>query len=250
MIKTPVNQIRLTNVALVRYKKMGIRFEIACYKNKVVSWRNGLEKDIEEVLQTHSVFTNVSKGILAKREDLVRVFETDDQDKICLEILAKGDLQVSERERTLQNDNIFRDVVNIITEKCVDPTTNRPIPPGLLERALKDIHFNAHPSRPAKVQAIEAIRMLQEQRTLPIARAQMRLSLRCAAKESSAVRAKLAGMMTLEDESWNPDWQSICLAEPGQFRAIDELMRQETRGRGVVEVLSLRVAEQGDSMLE
>ena len=31
---------RLTNVAVVRMKKGGKRFEIACYKNKVVSWRN------------------------------------------------------------------------------------------------------------------------------------------------------------------------------------------------------------------
>ena len=39
-IFTPTNQIRLTNVAVVRVKKGGKRFEIACYKNKVISWRN------------------------------------------------------------------------------------------------------------------------------------------------------------------------------------------------------------------
>lgn len=41
-IFTPTNQIRLTNVAVVRIKKTGKRFEIACYRNKVVSWRNGV----------------------------------------------------------------------------------------------------------------------------------------------------------------------------------------------------------------
>lgn len=35
-------QKRLTNVAVVRYKKFGKRFEIACYKNKVLNWRNGM----------------------------------------------------------------------------------------------------------------------------------------------------------------------------------------------------------------
>lgn len=39
-IFTPTNQIRLTNVAVVRMKKGGKRFEIACYRNKVLSWRN------------------------------------------------------------------------------------------------------------------------------------------------------------------------------------------------------------------
>jgi len=40
-IFTPTNQIRLTNIAVVRQKKHGKRFEIACYKNKVMSWRKG-----------------------------------------------------------------------------------------------------------------------------------------------------------------------------------------------------------------
>lgn len=35
-------QKRLTNVAVVRYKKMGKRFEVACYKNTVVNWRSGV----------------------------------------------------------------------------------------------------------------------------------------------------------------------------------------------------------------
>jgi ribosome maturation protein SDO1 len=32
---TPINQVRLTNVAYVRLNKCGKRFEIACYRNKV-----------------------------------------------------------------------------------------------------------------------------------------------------------------------------------------------------------------------
>lgn len=36
----PIGQKRLTNVAIVRLKKHGMRFEIACYKNKVLSWRS------------------------------------------------------------------------------------------------------------------------------------------------------------------------------------------------------------------
>ena len=39
-IFTPTNQKLLTNVVVVKLKKAGKRFEIACYKNKVVAWRN------------------------------------------------------------------------------------------------------------------------------------------------------------------------------------------------------------------
>jgi hypothetical protein len=52
------------------------------------------EKDVDEVLQTTAVFTNVSKGILAKDKELQIAFGSTDQLAICLEVLAKGDLQV------------------------------------------------------------------------------------------------------------------------------------------------------------
>lgn len=44
------------------------------------------EKDLDEVLQTHSIFVNVSKGQMAKKEDLVKAFSTDDQTEICKQV--------------------------------------------------------------------------------------------------------------------------------------------------------------------
>lgn len=38
-IFTPVNQVKLTNVAVVRLKKGGKRFEVACYKNRINDFR-------------------------------------------------------------------------------------------------------------------------------------------------------------------------------------------------------------------
>ncbi len=44
------------------------------------------EKDVEEVLQTHTVFSNVSKGLVAKKEDLSRAFGTDNQTEVCIQV--------------------------------------------------------------------------------------------------------------------------------------------------------------------
>ena len=44
------------------------------------------EKNLEEVLQTETVFTNVSRGEVAKVADLKKVFNTDDLTKICLQV--------------------------------------------------------------------------------------------------------------------------------------------------------------------
>lgn len=44
------------------------------------------EKDLDEVLQTHSVFVNVSKGQVAKKENLTKAFGTEDQTEICKQV--------------------------------------------------------------------------------------------------------------------------------------------------------------------
>lgn len=46
------------------------------------------------MVQTITIFTNVSKGVLAKHEDLQLVFGTTNQDKICRIILTEGEMQV------------------------------------------------------------------------------------------------------------------------------------------------------------
>lgn len=50
----------------------------------------GSEKDLDEVLQTHSVFVNVSKGQVAKKEDLLSAFGTDDQTEVCKQVSRGG----------------------------------------------------------------------------------------------------------------------------------------------------------------
>ena len=59
------------------------------------------EKDIDEVLQTHTVFSNVSKGQTAKKEDLISAFNTDDQTKICLEVCCVIFSFVKKTERSI-----------------------------------------------------------------------------------------------------------------------------------------------------
>lgn len=248
-LKQPINQVRLTNVAVVRLKRRGKRFELACYKNKVVSWRDGNEEDLDEVLQTHSIFTNVSKGVLARSKDLSDSFKTDDTDAIVLEILRKGELQVSEKERQYQAGNLFNEIAVIVSEKCVDPATKRPFSIGIIERAMRDtLHYAVLPNKSAKVQAQLVIKQLQQH--MSISRAQMRLQLTVPVARAKSTKEKLAShVQAWEEESWDIDFEATVLVDPGSFRAIDEILREETRGQATFEVISLAVVEDGDEQL-
>ncbi|KAG1934716.1 ribosome maturation protein SBDS [Pimephales promelas] len=207
-IFTPTNQIRLTNVAIVRMKKGGKRFEIACYKNKVMSWRSGAEKDLDEVLQTNTVFVNVSKGQVAKKEDLSNAFGTDDLTEICKQILSKGELQVSDRERQSQLEQMFRDIATIVAEKCVNPETKRPYTVSLIERAMKDIHFSVKANKSTKQQALEVIKQLKE--SIQIQRAHMRLRFVLPAKDGKRLKEKLRPLIkAVEEEDFHDQLEMV-----------------------------------------
>ncbi|TPP55760.1 Shwachman-Bodian-Diamond syndrome protein [Fasciola gigantica] len=107
---TPTNQKRLTNVSVVRLKKGGNRYELACYPNKVRAWRDKLENKLDEVLQTHMVFSNVSKGRFANKKEMYQDFRTEDEIKIIKLILEHGELQLTEKERSVEQTSLFRDV--------------------------------------------------------------------------------------------------------------------------------------------
>ncbi|KAF7902002.1 uncharacterized protein EAF01_007300 [Botrytis porri] len=214
-INQPSNQIKLTNVSLVRYKKAKKRFEIACYKNKVLEWRSGNEKDIDNVLQIPNVFLNVSRGQTAPTADLAKAFgkDTPVQD-IILEILNKGELQVGEKERHAQLERVHNEVISIVASKLVDPKSKRVYTTGMIEKALemlssqgsqaqeKDKNLGSETATPttgeegeakpiprarehawtgvvatksAKSQALEAMKALIAHQPIPVARARMRL---------------------------------------------------------------------------
>jgi len=249
-IFTPTNQIRLTNVAIVRMKKGGKRFEIACYKNKVVSWRNKVEKDIDEVLQTHTVFVNVSKGQVAKKEDIIKAFGKDDQTEICKEILSKGELQVSEKERHTHLEATYKDIATTVADKCVNPETKRPYPVGIIEKSMHDIHYSVNPNRNTKQQALDVIKQLQA--VMQIERAQMKLHVLIPTKDAKRLKEKITKLTSqVEAESWDGGaLDMVCLIDPGYYREMDELVRAETKGKGTLELLSLKDVQEGDETLE
>jgi len=162
MLKQPVGFVKLTNVALIKYKVAGKKLEIACYKNKVIDWRNGLEKDLSEVLQVEEIFTNAVQGELANKKILQELFPNKSKKEIIAIILEKGEMQVSQKEREALQENTFKDIVNIISKKIVHPKSKRLFSAESIKAALKEMNFNRIISKTSKKQAQDGIRMLEK----------------------------------------------------------------------------------------
>jgi ribosome maturation protein SDO1 len=165
----PQTSIKLTNVSVVKLKYKGKKFEIACYKNKIIEYRNKIETDLGNVLQINQIFTNVSKGQVSSAKDL-QVFEGMGQDKIIEMILLKGEIQMNQLERQQQLQNLTRDTLHIIVEKTLNPATQKPYTIGIIEKVTKELHFNPNPTKNAKQQALEWIQKIQDSGLIEIQR--------------------------------------------------------------------------------
>lgn len=300
-INQPSNQIKLTNVSLVRLKKGKKRFEIACYKNKVLEWRSGIETDLDNVLQIPNVFLNVSKGQTAPKEDLDRAFgKGRPVDDIILEILKRGELQVGDKERAALLERVRNEVMGVVASKLVDPRTKRVYTSGMIEKALDMLSSQAHAAadggsaastpvtgddgdakprgrdhswtgvvttKSAKSQALDAMKALIAYQPIPVARARMRLRVSCASgvlkqavKPSSAASKGdqtehktpgtvkdriLAHFEQVESQDvLGSEWEVVGFVEPGAFKVLSDIIANETKGQGRIEVLDMAVTHQ------
>jgi ribosome maturation protein SDO1 len=165
------------------------------------------------VLQTASIFTNVSKGQIASKEELEKCFKSTDEQRILLEILKKGELQVSTLERNSQMSSTQKDIVQIICSKSVNPETKRPYPASIIEKALADLHYNVKPNKSAKQQALEIIKLLQNEKIIPISRAQMRVLCSMASKDFKRLKEKLLPFMenVVSEDHSTTEYQMVSL---------------------------------------
>ena len=180
------------------------RFELACYKNKLLEYRSGAEKDLDNVLQVPTVFLSVSKAQTAPSAELAKSFGAGTpREEILQEILRKGEVQVGERERKDILERVEKEVLDIVSGRLVDPTTKRVYTSGMISKALdqlssasgqqqsgdgtgaseeqpkKPMWTGVSSNRSAKSQALDAMKALIAWQPIPVMRARMRLRVTC-----------------------------------------------------------------------
>lgn len=250
VINQPSGQIKLTNVSLVRMKKGKKRFEIACYQNKVQDWRLKVEKDLDDVLQIPQVFMNVSKGQVANNEDLLKAFGSTNHDEIIQEILDKGEIQLNEKERSANLQQKQNEFLTLISTKCINPRSKKRYPPSMIQKALVQLKFHLNPSKPAKTQALEAIKTLIAEQIIPIARAQMKVKITLLARVQEAYQEHLVLLLDkVESEQAGPKlFEAVAIIDPANYKAIVDVLQGELakikKGEGSVEVLDMAALQE------
>lgn len=115
---------------------------------------------MDEVLQIQMVFSNVSKGQFANKKEMFQAFRTEDEIQIiktvCYsvfhrqQILEQGEIQLTEKERSVVQNSLFRDVAKLVSERCVNTETNRAYTVTMIEKMMRDCHISLKANKSAK----------------------------------------------------------------------------------------------------
>ncbi|KAL3308914.1 hypothetical protein Ciccas_012549 [Cichlidogyrus casuarinus] len=236
----PENQKRLTNISVVKLKKHGYRFELACYPNKVKSWRDKIETDLDQVLQARVIFQNVHKGEFASKKELSVAFADSSEEDILKFILCNGEIQTTELERQAEIQALFKDVAKIIADKCVNPDNNRQYTISMVERMMQECHVNLRSNRTAKQQALSVIKQLRANENLKISPASVDIKLtidkRCLNQVINGILQNLSHL-TREDESDAMLYEMTAIIEPENYHTLIKYLNSHIKGRYALEIL-------------
>jgi len=121
-----------------RIKRGSKHFEVLVDMEEAIKFRRGNGKVILEI---DKIFLNAKKGDLASREDLEKNFETIDIQKIAETIVKNGEVEVTQEQRSAEQETKFKQIVDFFVRNAIDPQTKNPLTPERIKTALEQCHL-------------------------------------------------------------------------------------------------------------
>ncbi|MEM0100599.1 MAG: ribosome assembly factor SBDS, partial [Desulfurococcaceae archaeon] len=145
---------------IARFEAKGHRFEILVDPDRALELKSGKSISIDDVLISDIIYKDAKKGLKASPEAMREVFGTDDPRTVALEIIKRGEIQLTAEQRRKLIEEKKAQIINLIARNVVDPKTKLPIPLKRIELALEQSRVSIDPFKPAEQQFEEIVSQL------------------------------------------------------------------------------------------
>ncbi len=187
----------------VRMTIEGEHYEILVYPDPALNYKMGRNVDPVSVLAIDEVYFDSSKGLRASADKLKKHFKTEDHAKAALEVLRRGELQLTQEQRMRLTEEKRRQVVTIISKNYVDPRTSLPHPPVRIEQAMQEARVSIDPFKDANEQTKEILEKLRP--IIALKSEKVKLSVRTPAQYAGQSLGVLKGFGEILKEEWGQD---------------------------------------------
>ena len=218
----------------VRIAIEGDHFEILVYPDPALNYRAGKNVEPSQVIAVDEVYTDSNKGLRASEDKLKKHFGTTDHGKAAVEILKRGELQLTQEQRKRLTEEKRKQIVNIIARGYVDPKTKLPHPPVRIEQAMLDARVSIDPFKDVNEQTkdvLEKIRLI-----IPLKSEKVKLNVRTPAQYAGQALGVVKGFGEILKEEWGQDGGlSIVLEVPAATQpSLLERLGSVTKGSAQV----------------
>jgi ribosome maturation protein SDO1 len=192
-----------TKFTSVRLTIEGERYEVLVYPDPALNFKMGKQVEPSQVLAIDEVFSDSSKGLRASADKLMKHFKTEDHAKAAVEVLRRGELQLTQDQRVRLTEEKRRQVVTLISKNYVDPKSHLPHPPVRVEQAMQEARVSIDPFKDVNEQAkavIEAIRTI-----IPLKSERVKLVVKAPAQYAGQAIGVLKGFGEILKEEWGQD---------------------------------------------
>lgn len=153
--------VSLDKAIIASYEKGGKRFEIYVDPDAAQAYKDGIKKDMKNILVAEEVYSDAKKAERAKSGDVEKVFGTTDIMKILDFILKNGEIQLTTDQRRKKVEEKRKQVVAIIAREAIDPRTKAPHPVARIENAMEQARIHMDPFKDARDQLEEVVKQLR-----------------------------------------------------------------------------------------
>ncbi|BES82456.1 ribosome assembly factor SBDS [Pyrodictium abyssi] len=224
---------------VARLEVGGKRFEVLVNPDLAFDYKQGRDVNLEDLVISDAVYTDLRRGLRASPELLRRVFGTDDVVKIVAEIVRRGELQLTAEQRRKLIEAKRRQLINYIARNAIDPKTKLPIPPARIEAAMEQAGVGVDPFKSVEEQAPQIIRAIS--RIIPIKLAKALLRIVVPAEYSGRVAGALSKLGEVKHMDWRSDGSLVAELEipAGLQQEVMDKLNKLTRGNVDVKVVSV-----------
>ncbi len=224
---------------IARLEVAGHRFEILVNPEPAYRLREGGRVDIDEVLVSEDIYTDLRRAHRASPDLLRKVFGTTDVKKIAVEIIKRGQIQITAQQRRRMLEAKKKQIIQFLARNTIDARTKLPIPPQRIEAAMEQAGVGVDPFKPVEAQIPHILRALK--RVIPIKMARALLRVRIPARYSGRLYSMLPRLGEVKKTEWKTDGSLVAEIEipAGMQGEVIDKISKATRGEAEVQVVSV-----------
>jgi len=225
--------VKLEEAVVARFSSQGMDFEVLVDPELAMAFREGKKVEIRNLLAVERVFKDARKGEVASRDSLLKVFGTEEVEKVVEQILLKGKIQLTTEQRRKMREEKLKQIVSLIARRAINPQTGLPHPPSRVEEAVRKAKVGVDEFKTAEEQLPAVLKAIQS--ILPLKLEMRKIALKIPPSYAGKTLHAIKGMAEVKKEEWLSDGSLLLLVElpaglqPEFFDKVNDLTKGEAQ---------------------